>query len=329
MSTTRIITIVCWVVSIIVLSGLAIWFITGTIFGIGGFNMGNGWVSGINIDGIGGFESLSGPYESQGTQTIDSTGLNTIDINWVAGEITVIPHDGNEIRVTEFAQRQLRDRETLTASTSGGTLTIRFRERGNFSRRMPRKNLEVLVPHELSESLTRLSVSTTSGQVNVNDFEATTLNISSVSASIDVTNITSQTVNINTTSGAITATSIRADKLDASSVSGNFTLTETYASTLDLSTTSGRTNASGEFDRVGASTVSGNINIRSTIAPSRFNSSSVSGDIELHIPIQETITVSHSAVSGRFSSEVPVTMQSGAAYSFSSVSGNTNIYAIG
>ena len=326
MSTTKVITIICWIVSALVLIGLAIWFLTGTIFGSWGGNWGGNWFSGINMSS---FESLSGPFNSQGTQTIDTANLHSLNINWVAGEITIVPHDGNEIHVTEFAQRDLRDNETLRVSIDGGTLTIRFRERSAIAGNMPRKNLEVLVPRELSESLTMLSVNTTSGGVSVTDFEALTVNISSISADVEISGVVSQSIDISAISGAITATSIRAGRLDTDSVSGAVNISEALATTLYVNTISGRANTRGAFDNVDVSTVSGGAIIRSSTAPNRMNVSTVSGAIEVHIPNTGEITVSHSAVSGRFSSEIPVIMQSGGAYSFSSVSGNTSIFVLG
>ena len=320
--TTGVIKIIFWVVSALVLIGLVIWFLTGTVFGAWSGN----WFSGINI---GGFESLTEPFSSQSVKTADPSNIHSLNINWVAGEITVIPHDGDEIIVTEYAQRQLRDAERFRISTDGGTLTIRFRENNNRIRNMPRKNLEVLVPRELSDDLNRLVINTTSGKVNVENFEASSLNISAVSAAVGVTNIVSQNIDINTTSGAVTASSARAGKLEISSVSGAANVFDSNVTTLNISTTSGRTNVSGEFDRVDVSTVSGSTTIRSTTTPSRMSVSSVSGATDVYIPNTGEITVSHSAVSGKFTSAVPVIMQSNAAYSFSSVSGNTNIHLIG
>jgi len=325
MNTLRVITVICWSVSALVLIGLLVWFLTGSVFGIGGLNF-NNWFSGINI---GNLQSLTGPFENQGSHIEDTTNLHSVSINWVAGEITVIPYDGNEVRVTEFAQRELRDNERMQVTTDGGTLNIRFRAGVSFAGNMPRKNLEVLVPRELSEEMTRLSISTTSGSINVNSFEATTVRVSSVSASIDVSNIISNDVNISTTSGKITTTSVRAGKLDTSSVSGDTSISESHITTLDASTTSGKTNASGEFQRVDVSSVSGSTTIKNTTVPDRINISSVSGSIDVYIPNNGDIAVSHSAVSGRFSSEVPVIMQNGAPFSFSSVSGNTNIHVLG
>jgi len=325
MNTTRVITMICWIVSALVLIGLLIWFLTGSIFGIGGGSMFN-WFRGINI---GGFENLTGPFISQGTQTSDASNIHSLDISWVSGEITVIPHDGNDIQVTEYTQRDLKDNERMHINESGGTLTIRFRERSNISVNMPRKNLEVLVPHSLSDDMTKLKISTTSGNINVENFKTATADISSVSASIDTANLTSKSIDISTTSGAISVSSVRADETKISSVSGAISLTDAFVITLDTNTTSGRTNVTGEFDKVDVSTVSGGTTVKSAIIPSRINVSSVSGGTDVYIPNTGEITVSHSAVSGKFSSDIPVKIQSGAAYNFSSVSGSTNIYVLG
>jgi len=325
MNATKILTIVCWVISALVLVGLAIWFLTGSIFG--------GWINnfGINIGSGTGFniQSLTGPFDNRYTEAVNETDLHSIRIDWVAGEITVIPHDGNDIQITESAQRVLDNNEQMRISTDGGTLIIRFREQSIGLINMPRKNLEVLVPRELSENLSSLSVSTTSGSIYTHDFNAATLNISTVSATADVSGIVSNTIDISTTSGAITATSVRAGRLKASSVSGVVNISEAYITAIDISTTSGGAIAEGEFERVDVSTVSGISTIRSRVVPEAMDMSSVSGAMDIYIPINGEITVNHSAVSGRFSSAIPVILQGrAAAYSFSSVSGNTTIHEL-
>jgi len=322
MSGIKIVTIVCWIITALALAGLAIWFVTGGWFG----NWGDDMPFGINI---GGFESLTGPFESQGTLTTDTTGIHSLSINWVAGDITLQPHDGSEIQITEFAQRDLRENERMNIRTESGKLIIEFRERGNSRGNMPRKNLDVLVPHELSEKLTSLSVNTTSGLVDVNNFTASSVNISSVSAAISISGINSPYVDLSTTSGTVTASSIKTDTLDISSVSGATRVSDTFAAAVKISGTSGGISISGDFDKVDVSTVSGGTVIKSITVPGSVNVSSVSGGIDLYIPDTGDITVSHSAVSGRFSSEVPAKIQNDAAYSFSTVSGNTNIHILG
>ena len=326
MSTTKILTIVFWVISALVLVGLAIWFLTGSIFG--------GWINGFggsfNMGGTGfSIQNLTGPFDNRYSETVSTTDLHSIRINWVAGEVTVVPHDGNDIQITESAQRTHDNNEQMFISTDGGSLIIRFREQSIGILNMPRKNLEVLVPRGLSEDLRNITVGTTSGSISTHDFNTTTLNLNSVSATVDISGIVSNVIDISTTSGALTATSIRAGRLDVSSVSGSVDISEAYVTAIDVSTTSGRTVAEGEFEKLDISTISGNTTIRSRVVPETMNISSVSGAMDIYIPNNGEITVNHSAVSGRFSSAVPVIMQNRAAYSFSSVSGNTNIHVLG
>ena len=329
MSTTKIVTIICWSVSALVLIGLLVWFLIGSVFGGWGFLTNSD--SGFNIFGMsfGGFESLTGPFEIQNVQNESTTDIDSININWVAGDIVVIPHSGNDIQITESAQRRLNDNERMTVTSNGGTLRIEFRERGSFRGNMPRKNIEVLVPFDLSENLTSLKINTTSGKVGVSSIEATTLDISSVSAAIHISEIVSGNIDLSTTSGTIRGDTIRAGRLDGSSVSGSINVFDANVTTLDISTTSGGVTVSGEFDKINTSTVSGGVDIRSNTLPSKIDSSTVSGGVAVYLPNDGEIAVSHSAVSGRFSSDIPVIMQSGAAYNFSSVSGSTNIFALG
>jgi len=325
MNATRIITILCWIISAVVLIGLLVWFLAGSVF--------SGWgiLQDVNIFGIniGITENLTGTYEVQTVHTESTNGLGSMHIAWVAGEITVTPYDGDEIKITESAQRTLRANEKMHIRNQNGTLRIEFRDRGINRGRMPRKLLEVLVPHAFAENITNLTINTTSGAVDVSNLKVTTLNLNSVSSKFDVSEVTANNADISTTSGAITVRTMTAGKLSASTVSGAVSVINGAIPVMNISTTSGATSMDGEFDNIDTSTVSGALIIKSSKTPSRINTSSVSGGTQIYIPSTETITVSHSAVSGRFSSDVPVTMQSNGAYSFSSVSGSTHIYILG
>jgi DUF4097 and DUF4098 domain-containing protein YvlB len=301
MKSIRVITLVCWIVTAVVLCGLVVWFLTGTTFGLRTGD--GGWSVGLNS---GGWESLSGPFEEVGSHSVDPAGLNSIKVNWVAGEITVKPHDGSAILITEFAQRELRENEKLRVDNSGGTLTIRFRER-NFSGRMPQKRLEVLVPRELSESLHNLSVDTVSGDVNIESINAAMLTSGTTSANINAT-------------GAFNA-------VDLGSVSGRITLSNSvYGSAAGIETVSGAVSIAGSFNTAVINSVSGSITAATAMAPSSFKVETVSGSVTITMPDGESVSVSHSSVSGRFSSEVPVTMESrGAQIEISTVSGSATI----
>jgi len=308
MSTVRIVTIVCWIIAALALIGLVIFFVTGSIFGFGAGRFGGNW----SVGGISNFENLSGSFEVQGEHSVTDARIDSININWTAGEITVQPHNGNDIRIIESAQRELRSNEVLQYSISGNTLIINFFEsNSNIMRSAPRKNLEVLVPQALSESMDVLDVSTVSGNIDIFEITANVLNCDSTSARIGV-------------SGSF-------NRANLGNVSGSTALNNMAENSIaDVDTVSGSTSLVGSFDRVSVSAVSGSTTIESIIVPSSLDVSSVSGRVDIYVPdTGEAISVNHSSVSGGFDFSIPVLMQSGSAqFRISTVSGRATIQSL-
>ena len=360
----RIVTIACWLLTALALAGVAVWFLTGTVFGLGQGVWSPNWLSRL---GIGGWALLSGPYSVAGDYSHGATGVESLNINWVAGEVTVKPYDGSDFKITESAQRALAEDEKLQISESGGELTIRYARSSNLLR-LPPKKLEVLVPRALSENLGALSADTVSSSVVIEGVGADALKVHSTSGRIGISNCAARALNVKSTSGSLTVAGVQADSMSIGSTSGAIHVSGSSAKTLDCSTTSGRIDASGAFDsvkqgsmsgrlsldnsapasdleadsasgameltgafeRVNAKSVSGRLDIRSAIAPGALKASTTSGSINIAIPGDAAVTVDHSSVSGSFSSAVPVVMQkTGAQFKISSVSGSTRITQLG
>jgi len=306
MKATKIITVICWSITAIVLTGLLIFFLTGTIFGYSS----DKWDFGNNFGiGFSSFtENLTGPFTVDGTYNVATNNIDTLRINWVAGNVTVTPYDGDTIKITELAQRELSDREKLGFSVSGDTLTINFRERGSNSfRSMPRKQLEVFVPLGLAESLSKLVVETVSGDVNITGINASVLEGESVSAMLRIV-------------GSY-------GKVKLESVSGNLSLiNNSPGSEVNANSVSGAIDLFGSFNKVIIETVSGRMLVSSEQLPVSFKSDSVSGSLTIKLPAGSSVSVNHSAVSGKLTSDLPVLMEGrGAAFTISSVSGSTKI----
>ena len=301
---------ICGIVTALVLIGLVVWVVVGSAFGGGGW--GRQGRTFINIGNIGGFESLTGPFEETGRYSISPSGVDTIDIDWIAGEVTVIPHGGTEIIVTEYAQRELRDNERFEVRADGNRLRISYVERGIVRNIRVVKRLQVLVPTELSESMRELS-------------------INSVSGAIVVDGITADMLETNSTSGA---TEIRGDfqRADLTSISGAVRMENSAMnSRADVSNVSGATNISGIFDRVDISAISGSVTMRSEAIPGSTDISTVSGSVTVLLPdTGESLSINHSSVSGRLSSDIPHVATSGRAQlDISTVSGGATVQAIG
>ena len=302
MKTMRAVTVICWIITAIALAGIAVWFLTGTIFGFTSTR----WEGWSFMRNAGGFESLTGPYNVVGSESVNATGINSIRIDWVAGEITVIPHDGSEFLVTESAQRELRNNETFYVTTSGDTLMIKYTER-TISGRTPQKRLEVLVPRELSKNMHMLSIDTVSGEANVTDITAAILKTESISGRLDLSGVFGD-VKVKTVSGGATLKNSAQNAV------------------LDADTVSGRLELSGYFDKAVINSVSGGISFTSAIVPASIKADSISGSITIALPADAEISVNHSSVSGRLSSDIPVTMEGrGAVINISTVSGSTKI----
>jgi len=302
---------ICGIVTALVLVGLVVWFVAGSAFGGGGWGFQGR--SFFNIGNIGSFENLTGPFEETGRYSINPSGVNTIDIDWIAGEVTVIPHGGTEIIVTEYAQRELRDNERFEVRADGSTLRISYVERGVFLRNINVvKRLQVLVPTALSESMRELSINSVSGAIVVEGITADTLDTNSTSGATDIRGAFKR-ADLNSVSGAV--------RMENSAIN----------SRADVNNISGATNISGTFDRVDISAISGSVTMRSEAVPGSADISTVSGSVTILLPdTGESLSINHSSVSGRLSSDIPHTTTSGRAQlDISTVSGGTTVVAIG
>ena len=297
----RIVTIICWGIAAAALVGLALWFITGTVFGIRSDRLNIGrwgvnWSPSINI---GNWEVLTGPYEEVGSQTIAISDINTINVDWISSSVRVEPYGGNEIKITEFAQRGLNDNERMFITTSGGVLQIKFCERSVVNR-MPQKKLEVLVPQAFSQMLERLSVDTISGEIYVDGINANTLRTESTSGSVHITNSGSHVLLINTISGSIAVDNMQARNMQVESTSGSITLTETHADSMkiesisgshrvsessagaiDNQTTSGSISVTGSFDSAKLESLSGRISLDNSASSAKLKVNSTSGSLDM------------------------------------------------
>jgi DUF4097 and DUF4098 domain-containing protein YvlB len=318
----RIITVICWIIAALALAGLAFWFLTGTVFGIGrigvftGLSIGSGW------------DNVSGSFEVAGTYNVKTDNVDSVHIDWVSGEVVFKPYDGNEIKITEFAKRELRDDERLNYSVSGDTLTIKYIERDFSLLNMTTKKLEVLVPSALGGSLDRLTVDATSASVRVDGIKAAEVKIDAVSGSLHISNIASKTFKAETTSGSITLSSVDTEDMNLSSISGAFDLSDVKAKTIKCDSTSGSQDLSGSFDSADLESISGRVSITSAVVPASIKAHTTSGSINIRIPDEGPISVNHSSVSGRLTSDIPIiTNGSSAQFHLSTVSGGVKITA--
>lgn len=332
MSKYKIIQIICWVIVFLVFLGMALWFLFGKNMRI------------INVSGL---EFLNGPYEREGSYSIEATDVENIDISWTAGRVTVTPYDGNEIQVVEYAQRHLEEDEKLIYSTSGGSLQISYCERKQrWLTPLPSKKLEVYLPKKLASDIGRfaldcvsatadvkeitsgkLNIKTVSGEVYLSGINADTGDITSTSGTLELNNISIPKMNFKTVSGEINVDRLDTEDVSAKSTSGSIKFTEVFTKQLRLESVSGEIGYQGSYQEMTANSTSGSISVTDQIAPTGFHIKTVSGEVNIKMPSFDNFKLYKKTVSGDFDCEIPVTTQneSDASYRIQTTSGSIDI----
>ena len=312
----RTVTMVCWVITAIVLLGLAIWILTGNLFGI---------QTDFDLSKFFNIEALSGPYQEVGKYEVPAENIENLSVAWTAGEVKITPYDGNKIQITEYAQRELDEKEKLQYNVAGNTLDIQYKSSGIKSM-MVRKKLDVLVPEKLAGAVSKLSLDCVSADVNLDSLNIGTLELEETSGTSALSDITANKLTVSSVSGSVLLSKIKSGEMNLGTVSGKLELADVTADDLDTHTTSGGQTLSGSFGSVAAGSISGTVRINSVLVPSGIKCDTTSGSIFVSIPKCDSLNVSYSTKSGNFFSEIPVIINGGSAqFKLNTISGSIKI----
>lgn len=265
----------------------------------------------------------AGEAVAEDTVSIAAAGVESIDIEWIAGNVQVVAGSGDAITFYETAYKTLTEAQKMRYSvTSGGVLKIQYCENAEnvwnwFDREsynIPSKTLVMTVPASMLGSLGALEIDT-------------------VSASVDLDGVYGDTVKLESVSGGIACANLSCGELKLSSTSGRLTCEACTAEKLSLNNVSGAIRADGAFSSVSADTVSGEVRIVCTVAPDEIEGDSVSGGMTILLPEGAGFTAKLDSVSGELTCEFPGTLSDkkivcgdgSASYRFDSVSGSIRL----
>ena len=214
-------------------------------------------------------DALDGSYTG-GEIRVPAEGITALDIDWVAGDVKIMVTDGEEIVVTEHADRGIPAEYALLLEADN-TLRIRY-SNDVWGIDMPEKDLTVLLPRTVAENLTAVD-------------------LSGVSADFAVDKLTvRESFSFDTTSGKLKTEVLTATgaKADVNSVSGDIEL-------------------DGSFREVKAGSTSGEIDLMLRNAPAAVEVSTVSGEVDVELPAGTGFTLDYSTVSGELECDFPLT----------------------
>ena len=214
-------------------------------------------------------DALDGSYTG-GEIRVPAEDITALSIDWVAGDVKIMVTDGEEIVVTEHADRGIPAEYALLLEADN-TLRIRY-SNDVWGIDMPEKDLTVLLPRTVAENLTAVD-------------------LSGVSADFAVDKLTvRESFSFDTTSGKLKTEVLTATgaKADVNSVSGDIEL-------------------DGSFREVKAGSTSGEIDLKLRNGPAAVEVSTVSGEVDVELPAGTGFTLDYSTVSGELEYDFPLT----------------------
>lgn len=153
---------------------------------------------------------------SVGSFSYRASGVDTVKINYVAGDVTVVQSSSYSLNVTETGKK-LSDDQSVHWLLDGDTLRIQYCRSGYIGN-VPAKSLVVEIPAGV-----QLEVSTTSGDIVLDGL------------------LTPSGTVLGATSGNMTVGTLRTGLFEAGSTSGNKNIVSLYADQADFGSTSGTT----------------------------------------------------------------------------------------
>ena len=221
-------------------------------------------------------DALDGSYTG-GEIRVPAESITALSIDWVAGDVKIMVTDGEEIVVTEHADRGIPAEYALLLEADN-TLRIRY-SNDVWGIDMPEKDLTVLLPRTVAENLTAVD-------------------LSGVSADFAVGKLTVRDAfSFDTTSGKLEMQSMNAPQAKAT-----------------VSSVSGKVELDGSFREVKAGSTSGEIDLMLRNAPAAVEVSTVSGEVDVELPAGTGFTLDYSTVSGELECDFPLTKSADGKY---------------
>ena len=214
-------------------------------------------------------------FSSGEKNTFSATEVREIEIEWVAGDILIQPHDTDTIVIREDGNFDAK--YAMVYSCREGELKIQFCEEG------VSKYFGVNTRSDLTKDLTIYVP---------RDWQCESLELDVAAAKVEVNDMTIQEVDFDGASGACEFE--------------NCTVKE-----LDIDTASGDVRFIGELDILDCDAASASVYAVLSNTPSRLDMDSMSGDLDITLPADAGFTLSMNAMSSDFSSDFETSMKNG------------------
>lgn len=142
-----------------------------------------------------------------GDGSIVTTSLTKLEIDWVDGEVEIVPCQDTYPSITEEADGELPDSATVRWSIGDdGTLSVKYRKSSWFfavGSGNRQKRLTVRIPERFFEQLTEIDVEADSANISIRGITAESLELSTKSGAVNIDGCAFDQTDIETKSGNV------------------------------------------------------------------------------------------------------------------------------
>ncbi|MEK3919279.1 MULTISPECIES: DUF4097 family beta strand repeat-containing protein [Paenibacillus] len=220
-------------------------------------------------------------------KTIDiDQSIQDIQLNWLSGDIRVLPSVDELIHVMQYADACFSKRRLLQVNIRGDTLSIvdGRKRRGLVGINIGRTALEIQLPARVFD---RILLNSTGGQLRLNRLLATRCQCKITSGSVDLSG--------------------RMEELELSAVASVVKAQHLSADKLNLQSSSAKIDILGEFRHLQINTTGRGLNMDCLKMPERLHSVSTGAKAVVSIPDNEGFQIILKERSGVFKSEFDLT----------------------
>lgn len=234
--------------------------------------------------GFNSYNNYNNSYDLNLNKTHNLNDINTISCDFPLGNISVIPWDGSEVKVTFDGHiRSNENLENIDISFSKEDSTLNIYLLKNNSNLWTPDTLKIYIPKNYNSNL---QLSSSTGIINVCDLNYSDLKLDTISGVINLKNITCNNFSSNSVSGNMHYENLTVKNSNINSTSGDIYID----------------NFSGELN---SSTVSGALNLTLSSVKNNIKFNSTSGNVFIYFPSNSSIKFKCSTVSGNISYHSP------------------------
>lgn len=249
--------------------------------------------------GFGNSEGVRKEENIRKEQKIDITDITKINLEFKSSDLNVFFTEDTNIRVVQYAFRELKEEDLFKVNKTSSNVSITEDNRPRFHffyfGMIDGMAYDVYLPKTYEGSLEMKAVS---GDIEVNEnLKFNDLVISSTSGDVKMENVEAKNIRIETVSGDIKLQKLKEDAIRLKSVSGDITVEEAGGN-IEAKTTSGNIEIQKIEGNVDLNSISGDIKSNNFKVTGNSKIKTTSGNVKTYLNQESNCEIQTKSVSG-------------------------------